>query len=147
MRLAFILSLVLMFTFQSTFCQVIEKPETNKLQQESYNFYMSKKKSNQTAGWVLLGTGAALITVGFATLNSTENADSLLEGAKRSFGGGFLIIGGGGLTVASIPFFIIANKHKNRANLALKGGSISFDNISIPKTNYLVLSLNISLDN
>ena len=149
MRLAFILSFILMFTFQSTFCQIIEKPETNEAQQESYNFYMSKKKSNENVGWILLGTGAAVFTAGL--LAETESdPDTIGEAVAAGLGNELknaVMIGGGVIAASSIPFFIIASNHKNRATLALKGGSISYNNVSIPKSKYIGLSINIPIGN
>ena len=147
MRLAFILSLVLMFTFQSTLCQVIDEPETNKSQQESYNFYMSKKKSNETTGWILLGSGAAMFIGGLVLADSAEIDDGIGGITKKAVGAAFLVYGGGGLAIASVPFFIIARNNKNKANLALKGETISFNNVPTYKSNYLVFSLTIPLDN
>ena len=138
----------LLFLFsQPSFCQKIDAPENTKSQQELYDLYTLKKKNNQTAAWILLGTGTAILVGGLLKVDSAEDADSLGEGLGDSLGGGILAIAGGGIAVSSIPFFIIANKNKNRAELALKGGTITYDNISVPRTKYIGLSVKIPIGN
>lgn len=145
MKSSFLLTIILIFTFQSSFCQVIEDQNKNESAQELFDLYTYKQKQNRNAGWIFLGVGAVMITGGYLT--SEKGSDSIGEAVGNDVSGGILAIAGGASVVASVPFFIIASKHKERAQLALKGETISLHNVPMTKSNYVLLSVSISLDN
>ena len=147
MRLSLILFTLLFLFSHSSFCQKIDDSENTKSQQEQYDLYTLKKKNNQTAAWLLLGTGTALLVGGLLTADSAEDADNIGESIGNSIEGTVLAIAGGGIVAASIPFFITANNNKNRAELALKGGTITYHNISVPRSKYIGLSVKIPIGN
>ena len=142
MKLPLIIFLVFIFTFQHTQAQVMET-STDVSPQKNYDFYTLKKKNNETAAWILLGAGTALVAGGYAVVNSTNNSKSLGEGMVRATGGGLMIIGGGGAVITSIPLFISAGKNKRKAILSLKGEPLTFRNLSYKKSQYMSIALTI----
>lgn len=144
MKKAFYITLVLLLTFQSPFCQVIDEQDQKESQQELFDLYTYKQKQNRNTGWILLGAGAVLITGGILT--GEQDTDSIGEAVAADISGSILAIAGGATAVASVPFFIIASKHKERADLALKGELISLNSSPVTKSNYVVLSITIPLN-
>jgi hypothetical protein len=90
-----------MFSQQTT-------PEPISLKEE----YLQKSKSKKSAGYALLGTGAALAVIGIAI---GSNAEQSLNGLGQAAGCALLIITGGGLTLTSLFFFGAANNYKRKA--------------------------------
>lgn len=133
-----------MFTFQSTLCQVIDEQKKDESPQELFDLYTYKQKQNRNTGWILLGAGAVLITGGI--LIGEQDTNSIGEAVSADISGSILAIAGGASAVASIPFFIIASKHKERADLALKGELISLNSSPLTKSNYVVFSITIPLN-
>lgn len=86
----------------------------------------------------MLGTGSAMM-IGGVALAASEDSYSNLDSGIAVFAIGIPV------TLASIPFFIIAKKNNKRANLSLKGESISLKYIPVEKSNYVALSLTIPL--
>lgn len=104
-----------------------------------YCTYMSKQKVNNTAGWVLLAPGAAMATLaGIIIVNNT----GYLFPSRHATNKEFLYLGGA-MALASIPFFISANKNKARAYLSLKRGTVTFAERCPDNFNYLAVSLKI----
>lgn len=72
--------------------------------------YLQKSKNQQTAAWILLGGGAALIGTGFIVGDGKNSSfDDAALGAV--FAGIGLIS-----TISSIPLFIASGKNKRKAN-------------------------------
>ena len=63
---------------------------------------------------------------------------AVIEGSHK---GNWLIYLGSASTIASIPFFISAGKHKRKATLSLKGEQNIVRNIKIDNSNYLALNI------
>lgn len=74
--------------------------------------YLQKSKNQRTVGWVLLGAGAAVGTVGIIV---TNEADSFFEDSGKIDTGLTLFAVGAASTLASIPFFIIAGSNSRKA--------------------------------
>jgi len=98
--------------------------------------YLKKSKSQKTAGWILLGGGAALLTY-------AATGDISLDGLST------IVVLGGVATLASIPFLISSAKNKKKASAATvlfkmetapQLRKYGFTNRSVPS-----LSLKISL--
>jgi hypothetical protein len=84
-------------------------------------YYSVKSKKQKTAGWVMLGGGAALIGTGFLIGDRQESTfDDAATGA---------ILGGIGvlLMLGSIPVFIASSKNQRKA------ASLSFNNMMTPQ--------------
>ena len=77
-----------------------------------------KSRSQRTAGFVLLGSGLVVGTIGFATGVNNVLVD-VITGRETVKGTGAMIAGVS-LMAASIPFFILAGKNKRRS-LAVTG--------------------------
>ena len=146
MKLPLIIFLVFIFTFQHTQAQVIDNT-TTKSQQELFDYHILKQKKNKTTAWILLGSGVAMGIVGIAILEN--NAEEIItdiytgKGSSSGSGSSFLIIAGGASTLASIPFFISAGKHRRKATLSLKGEQNLIGNITFRKSNNLSVALTI----
>jgi hypothetical protein len=92
--------------------------------QELYDFHISRKKENNTAGWITLGGGIAMIVGGMAfnlsggimDNDTTNNNDGL-----------WLSYLGGATTLVSIPLFIAAGSHKRKAQIQVKNGAVGYD--------------------
>ena len=72
---------------------------------------LAKSKKQKTAGWILLGTGAAAIITGIIIESSHKNETSF----DQASGEAVLIGGGIACSVASIPFFLSAGHKKKKA--------------------------------
>ena len=107
-----------------------------------YDNYIQKRKTFNTAGWVLLGAGAGMM-IGGGTMYASY-ANQGYNGPSPASADA-LIIAGGVAALASIPLFISANKNKTKANLALKGESITFGNKIFATSDYYALALRINL--
>jgi hypothetical protein len=114
MRRLTIVVLLLAISFGS-YSQQITAPGSN-VQTD----YRQKSKHQKTTGWVLLGGGTLLATIGILS-NAHEVYDPNSFDRKYSTKGTPLIIAGLAAIGASIPLFIMSshNKHK-AASLALR---------------------------
>ncbi len=102
--------------------------------------YLSKSKKQRTAGWILTGTGAAVMSIGLAVSiadAAEETAGILLYGivgeeapATHSNGGGVIFLTGTAMLATGITFLSIAKKNKRKAL------SMSFINESSQQLRY-----------
>lgn len=106
-----------------------------KTPQEMHDMFMKKHKSKTTAGWITLSTGIALLASGYAIGNNSADIGNGLGGAG-------LAIFGGVSALVSIPLFISAGSNKRKAELALKGETVSMG--TFKKTNNISLLVTIS---
>jgi hypothetical protein len=74
--------------------------------------YLSKSRTQNTVGFVLLGLGLAAITGGI--IETTQNLFS-----SDNTGATFILLGLGA-TVTSVPFFISGAKNKGKAEILLQ---------------------------
>jgi len=74
--------------------------------------YLKKRAAFNTTGWILLGVGIA--TAGYSYLNYANN------GFNGTWKLEPLFFVGGGMAIASVPFFVLARANKVKAGLALK---------------------------
>ena len=101
--------------------------------------YLLKSKNQNTAAWILLGSGLAMVGGGLAI----NLSGGILNGNGSK--GLWLSYLGGAVTITSIPFFIAASKNKKKAV------SLSFKNVISPQIKNFVyrtvpsLTLKISL--
>lgn len=111
----------LLFTITLSLLLTICKAQTNErgpvLKADDY---LKKAKGQNTAGWVLAGTGIALVTagasIGFSeAMISLGNIFSFEEPEPSSNTGEVLFYSGLVLAAGSIPFFIAAGKNKKEA--------------------------------
>lgn len=100
-----ILCMVVLMLSVSTFSQ-----QTTSSQKMTKEDYLMKSKRQKTAGWVLLGGGAALILAGDLIGNSNE-------ASFGDAGTGIIMAGLGVISmIVSIPVFLAATKNKRRGN-------------------------------
>jgi len=78
--------------------------------------YLKKSKSQKTAAWIMLGTGAASLAIAAPGEVSFDVLPAL-------------VIGGGGLVAGSIPLFIASGKNKRKA----MNMSFRFQQIQLPQ--------------
>ncbi len=102
--------------------------------------YLSKSKKQRTAGWILTGTGAAVMSIGLV-VSMAEVAEETtgvivygLVGEEapetHSKGGGAILLTGTAILVTGITFLSIAKKNKKKAL------SMSFINQSAQQLRY-----------
>jgi hypothetical protein len=104
---------------------------------EQYKFFMKKRNTDNTIGWVCLSVGFGMGIIGVG-----EAIDyGLLSKSRKGEG---LWIAGDVLALASIPFFITAHTNKKKASLALKGENVTLGNRILYKTSYTAMSLTIN---
>ena len=96
--------------------------------------YLKKSKTQKTVGWVMLGGGVAMTTIGYVIINQQVNDDPL-NAITTGQGYVVLMIAGAATALGSIPFFISSAKNARRA------AAISFNNqkILFPQQNTFVL--------
>ncbi|WP_067147688.1 hypothetical protein [Pseudotamlana agarivorans] len=109
----------------------------NQSAQELYDFHIKKKKTNNTVAWIVLGSGVAMIVGGYGINMSGGIIDNDSTNNNKGLWLSYL---GGAVTVASIPLFISAGKHKRKAKIQLQNGAIGFDH----NINYSAVSLTYS---
>lgn len=123
--------------------QVIDNT-TTKSSQELYDFHTLKQKNNKTTAWILFGSGL-LITMSGLVVNSADEAVEAvtlgLADIEDVHKGDWLIYVGGTTTLASIPFFVSAGKHKRKASISLKSEQNLAGNITSSKFNNLSFAL------
>ena len=96
--------------------------------------YLKKSKTQKTVGWVMLGGGVAMTTIGYVIITQQVNDDPL-NAITTGQGYVVLMIAGAATALGSIPFFISSAKNARRA------AAISFNNqkILFPQQNTFVL--------
>ena len=119
--------------FNNALGQVLTE-ELNQTPQELYDFHISKKKANNTAAWITLGGGIAMIVGGMGINLSGGILDVDTTNNSKGLWLSYL---GGATTLGSIPLFIAGGKHKKKAKIQLQNGAVGFDN----KFNYSGISV------
>ena len=119
--------------FNNALGQVLTE-ELNQTPQELYDFHISKKKANNTAAWITLGGGIAMIVGGMGINLSGGILDVDTTNNSKGLWLSYL---GGATTLGSIPLFIAGGKHKKKAKFQLQNGAVGFDN----KFNYSGISV------
>ena len=89
---------------------------------------LKKSKALNTAAWCFLSTGAIVMTVGIASYPKEGLGlfYSTPESRKKADKASIVTLSGFGLSLASIPLFIIARKDKRKATLAVSNQKTSF---------------------
>lgn len=82
-------------------------------EKHDYNYYMRKRRRNKNTGWILLGSGFALIGIA-ALVSETNNNNNNYENNSGSAAAACLVASGAA-GIASIPFMILASVNKNKA--------------------------------
>jgi hypothetical protein len=93
----------------------------------AYTGLLKKSNRQQTAGWVLFGTGGALGIIG-ASIAWYEIMTLFTPDAKdHSNTADVLMYGGLGLMLLSIPFIVSGYKNRRKAKLFMKQESLRFN--------------------
>lgn len=141
----FLYIIIFIGCFQISEAQVIDST-TTKTPHELYDFHTLKQKRNKTTAWVLVGSGL-LMTLSGLVVNSADEAVGAatlgLVDAEEVHKGDWLIYVGGATTLASIPFFISAGKHKRKASISLKSEQNLARNLTSSKFNNLSFALTL----
>ncbi|WP_372767138.1 hypothetical protein [Lutibacter sp.] len=145
MKLIFSSLFLVFFSFQMIHSQVIDS-ETDKSSQELFDFYTLKQKKNKTTAWVMLGLGVVITMAGLVVNSADEAATAVTLGlidVEAEHGGDWMIYLGSAATIASVPFFISAGKHKKKATLYLNKAVSSIKSPKFSNKNYTTVSLTI----
>lgn len=82
--------------------------------------YLQKSKNQNTAAWILVGGGAAMVSVGsiIGLADATEAIGSIFTGEPEepSDAGPILFYTGAAAMLGSIPLFIASSRNKRNAN-------------------------------
>ena len=141
MKTAIITFLVLFFTSNYSFAQLIEPPP-NSPPQKFYDYYKLKQKKNKTTALVLLGAGT-IIAIGNYISYSNSTSGGFAGNVPST--SQIVVFGiGGASALASIPFFISAGKNKTKANLYLKREPATFENFSTNKSQRLLIAITLN---
>ncbi len=140
MKKLFLICCVFLLTTHLVNAQTIKLPKTESTK-SLYDNYLEKYKGYRTTGRVLLGSGIGLI-IGGGIAFAAYAKQGYNGGAPKTAETLFFIIGPGA-ALASIPFFVLAKQNKRKAELAIKGESVTFGNETCYKANYLALALKI----
>nr|WP_288836420.1 hypothetical protein [uncultured Flavobacterium sp.] len=92
---------------------------------------MEKSKKQKKTGWIVLGTGLTFAAIGGLVQLSNSNQTSYGLGFDFDFTGAYIAIGGGVLSLSSIPCFVSAAKNKKMAVALI----IDNQNILLPQDN------------
>lgn len=99
----------------------------------SKDYYLQKSKGQKTIGWILLGTGLGIAATGGIVQLMHEGKSN--GGFDFDFTGAYIAIGGGVVSLLSIPFFISSSINKRKAASI----TISNQNIFLPQQNSFAL--------
>ncbi|MBS1949146.1 MAG: hypothetical protein JST47_15405 [Bacteroidetes bacterium] len=149
MKSAFALFLAVLF-FASCFAQ--RRSNDNNYRRGTYDDYMAKSRRLMTPGFILLGSGAAMLTGGIILFaqgtNEYNNSDQSSINSKQIVGY-VLICTGTICTLGSIPLIVIgSHMHRKamRANAILEMEKVPGEKITgIPLRPYPALGLAINL--
>ena len=130
MKKVFLSALIIIFFAQVISAQA-EDSLINKSPQALHDFYIQKRNTNRTWGWITLSSGVIMLASGTAIAY-----EHLFDEGNQGAG---LALAGIVSTLVSIPLFISAGKNKRKAKLALSGGKIGFGN-DYNSSNYLSIS-------
>jgi hypothetical protein len=107
----------------------------------SYDFYMQKHKTNNTIGWLLLGSGVTMASVGVGI--GANNVKYILTPGNNSHRGEAVAFTGSLMALVSIPFFISAAGSRRKAYLSLKKEKVSIGEKGPAKFNYPAIALKV----
>ena len=105
---------------------------------KSYSYYMQKRNTNNTIGWVCLGSGLTLGAVGL--LMDIGSAFNHGSGSK----GDAVAVAGEIIAIASIPFFISAHHNKKKASLYVNRETFRMNDVGVHQKNFTSVSLAVS---
>ncbi|WP_139068387.1 hypothetical protein [Flavobacterium glycines] len=117
-----LLSLSMVFFILNSFGQTPTTPL-------SKDYYLEKSKKQKKTAWIILGSGLGLAAIGGLVQLSNSNQTSYGSGFDFDFTGAYIAVGGGVVSLASIPCFVNASKNKKLA-VAI---SIDNQNILLPQ--------------
>jgi ABC-type transport system involved in cytochrome c biogenesis permease subunit len=140
MKKLFLLFCASLLTTQLVNAQTIKLPETESTKSLHDN-YLEKYKRYRAIGRALLGSGIVMIVGGGIPVAAW--AKQGYNGAAPITAETLFFIIGPGAALASIPFFVLAKQNKRKAELAIKGESVTFGNKIFYQSNYLALALKI----
>jgi len=129
-----ILSLSMVFFILNSFGQT----PTTSLSKE---YYLEKSKSQKKTAWRILGAGLGIAAIGGLVQLSNSNQTSYGSGFDFDFTGAYIAIGGGVVSLASIPCFVNASKNKKLAVAVV----FENQNILLPQDNNFVIKKQPSL--
>jgi len=129
-----ILSLSMVFFILNSFSQT---PTTS----FSKEYYLEKSKKQKKTAWRVLGAGLGIAAIGGLVQLSNSNQTSYGSGFELDFTGAYIAIGGGVVSLASIPCFVNAAKNKKLAVTVV----FENQNILLPQSNDLILKKQPSL--
>ena len=135
--LFFLLLVPCLFAHDAAYSQ---PKENDSLRQE----YLRKWKNQRTAGWIFLGSGIALVSIGLV-VTSAEVVTTTFTSESSGVGPTLVLIGvAAGVT--SIPFFISASsKRRKAADLSLVPESIRLPQMTSGNRKFAALKLTIPL--
>lgn len=113
-------------------CQILDSTLAGKTNREIANYYIDKSKANNTAGWLLIGTGVVFSYIGFSYA-----MNHLFEKENQST---VLLYTSVGMSLGSIFVFEAARNHKRMATFYLEK-----DPNAIPVNHRRNLNLTVSL--
>ena len=123
-----ILSIVMLFFISTVMAQTTSF---------SKEYYVEKSQKQKKTGWIILGTGLGFAAIGGLVQLSNSNSDSW----DFDFTGAYMAIGGGVVSLASIPFFTSASKYKKMAISV----SLNNEDLMIPQNSSLFIKKQSSL--
>lgn len=122
MKSNYLFTFIVFFFTAVSYCQDVDI--------NSNEFHLKKRKSNNTAGWILIGTGTLAIGGGLA-MDFSDNFHLFeTNPPPYNYTGITIACIGGGMILGSIPCFSSARKHKKLAQT-----SISLKNMPYPNGN------------
>ena len=125
------------------FMQPVNAQQSILTNKGDYYSLIKKRNTNNTIGWVALGTGFTMIVYG--GLQTLVDAAGLDASHRHSTRGEGIAVAGEIVALASIPFFIIAHSYKKKAHLALKHENVYINDRLRYDPGYTALVLKIGL--
>jgi len=144
MKCIVLILILLLFSFQSVISQV-PKTKSTLSQNEMFDHYISKSKTQKKTGFILLGVGVTAVLSGAAILTSVGGVSANGVHIQGESAGTFLFAIGSVLTIGSIPILISSGVNKRKATVILGSENVGFIGNPYFNTKYVSIGLTIRI--
>ena len=136
MNPSLLLLLTLLLSVQIVQSQVIDSTKTLS-NPEMYDFYMQREHKLKKTGYILLASGGGAVLTGILIMANSDGWSGIGSGA-------LIMTAGIGSTLASIPFFIIADGKRKKAEMIVATGNLKLQGLPKYQSSYATVGFEIS---
>lgn len=150
MKKSLFIGIVTLWASTHTYAQMRDTTSGMNMHKIDADRLFKKAKQQNSAAWVVGGTGLGLAAVGLIITSNQVGQDlsnifNPNYTNSNSKGGEIMAYAGLGAMLGSIPLFIASGKNKRKANLMLKDEKVSFNPQLNIKEHFISAGLKINL--